>query len=124
MLVLVSALLFKLALVIPPVRFCHHAGGFSTAPPASQLATAGMTGSRKRVRVAAAPSSVVAAGAASPHDVVDDIEDLPAGLVDGYRQHQALQYHDFSQDEVSFPRKQPACASTPTCTLACHDCSA
>ena len=56
----------------------------------------------KLAGVAAAPC------AASPHDKIDashdaiaDIEELPAGLVNGYRQHQGLLYHDFSQDEVS-----------------------
>lgn len=111
MLVLVSALLFTLAPGVPPARFQHHAGGFSTVMPASQLETTGMTGSRKRIRVAAAPGGAGGAGAASPHDAIDDIEDLPAGLVNGYRQHQALLYHDFSKDEVSLPGKQPACAS-------------
>lgn len=71
-----------------------------------------MTGSRKRVRAAAcaagAPGVAAAACAASPHDAIDvshdaiaDIEELPPGLVDEYRQHQGLLYHDFSQDEVS-----------------------
>ena len=110
---LVSALLFTLARIAPPASYQHHIGASFTAAvlPASRLETAVMTGSRKRLRAAgAAGAAGVAAApcAASPHDKIDashdaiaDIEELPAGLVNGYRQHQGLLYHDFSQDEVS-----------------------
>lgn len=107
---LVSALLFTLARVAPPSNYQHHIGAFPTAAvlPAPRLETAVMTGSRKRVRASGAAGVAAAPCAASPHDKIDashgaiaDIEELPAGLVDGYRQHQGLLYHDFSQDEVS-----------------------
>lgn len=30
-----------------------------------------------------------------------DIEELPEGLVEGYKQHQAVEYHAFTAEEVS-----------------------
>lgn len=32
---------------------------------------------------------------------VDDIEEVPSGLLQGYQQHQAAGYHDFTATEVS-----------------------
>ena len=115
---LVSVLLFTLARVAPLASYQHHIWGFSTAAvPSSRLKTAVMTVSRKRVRAAAGVACD--AGAASPHDAIGDIEELPAGLVDGYRQHQGLLYHDFSPDEVGL--WQTTCIP-PMCTLIA-DCS-
>lgn len=52
-----------------------------------------MPRSREVVHAAAAP-------VASCADI--DIEELPAGLVEGYKQHQAVEYHAFIAEEVSW----------------------
>lgn len=51
-----------------------------------------MPRSRELVHAAAAP-------VASCAEI--DIEDLPVGLVEGYKQHQTVEYHAFTSEEVS-----------------------
>jgi len=53
-----------------------------------------------------APARAPAAAAVSCTST--DIEDLPAGLVEGYKRHQAATYHAFTAEEVRrYSRNQP-----------------
>lgn len=46
--------------------------------------------------------------AVAPVATCADIEELPAGLVEGYKQHKAVGYHDFTAEEVSRQSGQAA----------------
>lgn len=91
---LVSVVLLTLGQAVPLARLGRYFCGLSTAVPAVwSPATAAMPRRSAAAAVAADTGGV---------SRVDDIEELPAGLAEGYRRHQAS-YHEFTRDEVREP---------------------